>query len=287
VIRDRVVRRTAGRDLFKHWIEERMAQRGTPRELALSWCALEILVERELRRAQKSFDFELGAEELEAKDDNSLQTAAELFLAKEFKIPFYFGPTVLAKLASANVEQFLMIAGDQFEDLIANRLLRPGEVLAISPHRQEELIRQASRSFWKQIPVKVPRGQELYRLLSAIGEFSHDYTYQPTAPNDPGVNGVAITMADRDRLMNPEHLRRYPHHARLGRLLAVALAHNYLHAQQNYKCKGKFLMVLNLNRLLCVEYSLPLDYGKFKERSLDELASWIEKRPKQSKLIEV
>jgi hypothetical protein len=94
-------------------------------------------------------------------------------------------------------------------------------------------------------------------------------------------------MADRDRLMNPEHLQRYPHHARLARLLAAALAHNYLHAHQNYKCKGKLFMVLNLNRLLCVDYLLPLEYGKFKEKTLDELAGWLERRPQQQKLTAV
>jgi len=285
VIRARVLQRAGGRDLFKRWIEERENLTGTPREMAVAWRALEILIERELRHAQPSFDFELDPEELQAKDDNNLQTAAELFLAEEFKVPFYFGPSVVAKVASANIEQFLWVAGEQFEDLIANRLLKPSEVLAIPPARQDAIIRQASHALWRQIPLKVPNGQEVYRLLAAIAEFAHGYTYQPTAKNDPGVNGIAITMPDRDRLMNSEHLRRYPHHARLARLLAAALAHNLLHAHQNYKCKGKLFMVLNLNRLLCVDYMLPLDYGKFKERTLDELAGWLERRPQQPKLI--
>jgi hypothetical protein len=281
VVRARVLARSGGRDLFKQWIEDREKLTGTPRQLALAWRTLEILIERELRRSQAAFDFSLDADELAEKDDNNLQTAAELFLAKEFNVPFYFGPSVLAKLASANIEQFLTVAGDQFEDLIANRLLKPGELLAISPGRQQEIISKASRAWWQQIPARVPQGQEVYRLLSAIAEFAHGYTHQPTAPNDPGVNGVAITMADRDRLMNSEYHRLHPSHARLAKLLAAALAHNLLHAQHDYKCKGKLFMVLNLNRLLCVEHLLPLEYGKFKEKTLDELAGWLERRPTQ------
>jgi len=285
VISERVRSRAAGRVLFKEWIAEREAMEGTPRQLAIAWRALEILIERELRRNQTTFDFSLGSEELEAKEDNNLQTAAELFLAEEYKVPFYFGPTTLAKLASANIEQFLAVAGDEFEDLIASRILRPGEPLAIEPLRQQEIIQKGSREAWKQIPIKVPFGQEVFRLLTGIAEFARAYTYQPTAPNDPGVNGTAITMADRDLLMDAEHLRRHPHHARLARVLAETLAFNLLHAEQNYKCKGKLFMVLNLNRLLCVQYSLPLDYGKFKERKLEELVSWLERRPQQANLI--
>ena len=287
IIRDRVLSRAVGRVLFKDWIVERESMQGTPRQLAVAWRALEILVERELRRDQVSFDFSLGTEALEAKEDNSLQTGAELFLAKEFNVPFYFGPIILAKLASANIEQFLAVAGDEFEDLIANRVLKPGEPLAIEPMRQQEIIQKASGEAWKQIPVKVPGGQEVFRLLTGIAEFAKAYTYQPTAPNDPGVNGTAITMADRDLLMNTEHLKRHPHHARLARALAAALAFNLLHAEQNYKCKGKLFMVLNLNRLLCVQHSLPLEYGKFKEKKLDELVTWLERRPQQAKLISI
>jgi len=285
VISERVISRTAGRDLFEEWIAGQKAMEGTPRQLTVAWRALEILVERELRRDQGSFDFSLGAGELEAKNDNNLKVGAELFLAKEFGFPFYYGPTMLAKLSSANIEQFLSVAGDEFEDLIANRVLKPGEPLTIEPDRQQQIIQKASREAWEQIPTKVPRGQEVYRLLNGIAEFAHAYTYQPTAPNDPGVNGTAITMADRDRLMDSEHLKRYPHHARLARVLASALAFNLLHAEQNYKCKGKLFMVLNLNRLLCVAHSLPLEYGKFKERKLEDLVAWLDRRPKQGKLI--
>ena len=35
-------------------------------------------------------------------------------------------------------------------------------------------------------------------------------------------------------------------------------------------------MVLNLNRLLCVHFDLPLGYGLYKERPLDELCRWVD-----------
>ena len=46
-------------------------------------------------------------------------------------------------------------------------------------------------------------------------------------------------------------------------------------------------MVLNLNRLLCVHFDLPLGYGLYKERPLDALCRWVEEpfvAPKQEEL---
>ena len=34
-------------------------------------------------------------------------------------------------------------------------------------------------------------------------------------------------------------------------------------------------MVLYLNRMFCVYFDLPLEYGGFREKSLDELTGWI------------
>ena len=36
-------------------------------------------------------------------------------------------------------------------------------------------------------------------------------------------------------------------------------------------------MVLNLNRLLCVHFDLPLNYGLYKERPLSTLCQWMTK----------
>jgi hypothetical protein len=82
-------------------------------------------------------------------------------------------------------------------------------------------------------------------------------------------------MSDREKLLSPQYLEKHPDHAALADIIASALAHNLLDADLDYKCKGDRWMVLNLNRLLCVTYSLPLNYGKFKEKTLPELTKWI------------
>ena len=130
-------------------------------------------------------------------------------------------------------------------------------------------------------------GREVRGFIEAIGAFSQWMTYQPTAPNDPGVNGIAISMADREKLVDRNYLKTRPDKEKLARVLASALAHNLLEPVLDNKCKGEKWMVLNLNRLLCVHFDLLLQYGLFKEfkdqtkefkiQTLDELCMWIER----------
>jgi hypothetical protein len=275
----RVRERAGNAERFREWITTREQIDGTPRERATAWRALEILIERELRRPQKGlFDDStpLDEEELETKDDSSVQQAAELFLAREYKLPYYFGPERVSRLASLNIQQFLGLAGDVFEEAAGAALLRKPYFL--SPSRQHELMKTAARAWWDEIPRRVRHGRELRNFLEAVGRFSawYTYTYRPTAPNDPGVGGTAILMSERADLMDPGLLRKRPELRRFADILASALAHNILIEDLDYPCKKKKWMVLNLNRLLCVHFDLPLGYGKYKERPLAVLCQWLD-----------
>jgi hypothetical protein len=271
----RIREKAGGKALFNEWISAREAVEGTPRERATAWRALEVLIERELRKNQSSFDFSLGVEDLEHKDDSPLNAAAELFLCREYNLPYYFGAATLAKLATSNIEQFLWLAGDEFEEVVSAAIITPSHVADLTPARQEAIIKKAAKGLWEEIPRRAANGRAVRRFLESIGTFSRWYTFQPNAPNDPGVNGIAISMNDRDKLLTPEYLARNPDHANLAEIIASALAHNLIDADLDYKVKGDRWMVLNLNRLLCVTYQLPLNYGKFKEKSLPELAKWV------------
>lgn len=271
----RVREKAGGKTLFVDWISARETVEGTPRERVTAWRALEILIERELRKKQSTFDFSLAVEDLEHKDDSSLNAAAELFLCREYKLPYYFGAATLAKLATSNIEQFLWLAGDEFEEVVSAAIISPSHVADLAPARQEAIIKRAAKSLWDEIPRRAAHGRTVRRFLEAIGTFSRWYTFQPSAPNDPGVNGIAISMSDRDKLLSDAYLARNPDHAILADTIASALAHNLIDANLDYKVKNDRWMVLNLNRLLCVTYQLPLNYGKFKEKSLPELAKWL------------
>ena len=272
-IKDRVEKTAAGNSVFTHWLIAPHLYKGTAREQALAWRALEILMQRELNSSQRAFDFSLSINELEAKDGSDVRNAADLFISDEFKLPYYFGPSRLAALSSSNVEQFLHLAGDEFEELVAQALLKKEPLL--TPERQHAILVKGAGSFWKDIPRRARNAREVLVFLDSIGRFCRWTTYQPNAPYSPGVNGIAISMADRERLLTgakPKD-RQY---GKLADVLASCLAQNLLDATLNYKCKGANWMVLYLNRLLCAHFGLPLGYGGFREKKLKDLATWLD-----------
>ena len=279
LVSDRVKNRFGSKDRFREWIAAREAFTGTPQQRATEWRSLEILIERELRRKQKELfdDQPLAEEELAERDDSSLGNAAELFLAREHGLPYYFGTERVARLASLNIQQFLGLGGEVFEEATAAELLR--QPAPLSPERQHAIVREMAKQLWDEIPRKVRHGRALRHFLESVGNFCNDYTYQPNAPNDWAVTGTAIRMSERTQLFdaaaNPSKANEGM--VRLGEMLASALAHNLLVAHLDYKCKGERWMVLNLNRLLCAHFDLPLNYGLYKERPMRTLIQWLDR----------
>jgi hypothetical protein len=273
VIRRRVVDTTANRPIFSPWIESQKSASGSPRDRAIGWRTLEILVHREMKREQKSFEFPLDPNELAQRSDSQLKAAAELFISQEFGLPYYFGTRKLASLASWNIEQFMRLAGDEFEEVVSSRIV--GKDPTLDAGRQDALLRAASKSLWNEIPRRARNGERVLQLLDSIAQFCNQRTYEPSAPYDPGVTGIAISMEDKRSLQDQSFLDRNPGYSLLAEVLAAAIANNLLEPQLDYKVKGSTWMVLNLNRLLCVNFDLPLQYGGFKERQLGELYLWM------------
>jgi len=238
---------------------------------------LEIYIERELRKSQLTFDFwSLNPGQLEDKATSNVKGAATLFLAQEHGLPYYYGAHSLALCASSNIEQFLWLAGDAFEELVSAGIIRG--TLRLTPERQHAIIKNAADARWQNIPLRVPDGRRVRGLLEAIGQFARSITYQPNAPYAPGVTGIAINMRDRERLLDAEYRRTHPGHAELARVLGLALTHNLLEPILDHSqgTKDERWMVLYLNRFLCVYFDLPLQYGGWRQRSLNELSSWAE-----------
>lgn len=282
VVRERVITLAGATAQFREWIAVREAIQGTAYERLVSWRTLEILIERERRKAQGSFDFSLSPETLEKKDDSAVNAAAELFLAKEFGLPYYYGPAQLAALASSNIEQFLSLAGEEFEEVASAAIIKKEPVLAAE--RQQRILQRAALNRLEEIPRRVRNGREVLAFVEAIAEFAQWKTYLPNAPYSPGVTGIAVTMAEREELRNPEKAAKAGY-SKLANVIAAAIANNLLEPSLDYRCQGENLMVLNINRLFCVHYKLPLQYGGFKRRTIKELSEWIDggfKIPKKS-----
>ena len=241
---------------------------------------MEILIYRtENKKALTlGFDEESDADQLEAQEGNDVKIAAQLFLHEEFKIPFYYGISTVCRLASSNIEQFLNIAGELFDIVQTNnikKLISSEYDLSLTPEKQEDIIKKIVNLRWKDLSTNVPMFDEVKRLMDAIGQFCYNETYVPNAWNSPGINGIAITMAQRNEIKDIILKDRNHQYHKLARCLTICIAYNLIDFKLNYRCKGKEWMVLYLNRIYCAKYKLPLHNGKFKEKTLKDLLNWL------------
>lgn len=276
VVRKRVESFAASKPQYADWVASRAGVEGTLRYQLIKWRTLEILIARQQGKRQRILPFEaLSTEGLDDKDESDVRAAAELFLSKEFGFPYYFGLSKLASLGSFNVEQFIRLAGDLFEESLAAAVMRRRPQIA--PERQQRIFQGAYDTRVKDLPRRAKNGRDVLRFLDAVGQFCRDATYQPNAPYSPGVTGIAILMQEREMLLDQKHLAKHPSTAAFAAMLATAIAQNHLHAEVDYKVKGNRYMVLYLNRLLCPKYGLPLQFGSFREKPLREFITWAER----------
>lgn len=257
---------------YHSWFQE--ADALEPIERALRWREIEILVTREQGRAEIAlFDLPLTDQERKERSGSNIREAAELWLRREFGIPYYYGAQRLGKLSAENIEQYLNLSAHVFDEMLAGISLRQGAV--VSRLRQDAAFSAASDQFWTEIPERRVGGRAIQQLLRHIAKLCRSETYRPTAPYAPGVTGTALSMRDRARLLDPAVRSRIQGAPELFEALYGAIGHNLLRAETDRAVKNDFWMVLYLNRLTCVRYGLPLGYGGFREKSLEEMSAWM------------
>jgi len=279
-VKERIKEKFGKQEQYKAWISQKEELQGEPFHLLIEWRTLEIILHRESNQANL-FDFtELSEDQLQEQEGNEEKVAAQLFVYREFGIPFYYGFELVARLSSSNIEQFLTIASALFEEIRSNsikKVIRSQTTLHITPEKQQQIIQKLAGEKWKALDKRVHEFNDIKRLLDAIGELCRSETYVPNAWNAPGINGIAITMAERNllkdyALKDNTHIYHY-----LARCLVLCISYNLIDIKLNYRCKGKDLMIIYLNRRYCAKYELPLHNGRFKERNLGILAGYLTK----------
>ena len=163
----------------------------------------------------------------------------------------------MANLAFHNIEQFLRLGGELYEESLGAALIRQNPVL--SPERQQHVLFNACETRLQDLPRRA--GRDVARFLEAVGQYCQYETYRPNAPYAPGVTGIAISMADRERLAESSYRTENSPYRRFAEMLASALSQNIFRAELDRRVKGGHYMVLYLNRIACLRYRLPMGYG--------------------------
>ena len=263
-IRSRINDIGGGEPRYSEWMAGTDQLQG--REGLARLCELEVLIRRDRARAQDELfaDLPLSAQEVTNRGNSALREAAYCRMATEMNVPYYFGSDTLARLGSANIEQFLELCGDLMARLQTQDAT--GRELALSPAIQDRIVREASRRYYRNL-LQLPHGDLIQRFVDGVVRVAREEGKKPTIPYPPGVTGTALRMSDRARLRDEDE-RRMPQLEMLHRALSSAIAHNVVWIELDYRVKNSTFMVIYLNRLLCPYMNVPLGLGGFRERRL-------------------
>jgi hypothetical protein len=235
-----------------------------------------ILLTRDNAKKQMSLDIALSKDEMEDRDNSQVRSAAELFIHKELKIPYYFGFERLCVMATSNVEELLFLAAELFDGLRANQVLRKPELI-LTPSDQEKLLKEAARRKHDFIPKNHTDGLRTQRLLDSIAIYCKEKTYLPNAPYAPGVTGVRLSRTELVKLTDKSRPLGEPG-ARLARVLAECSAENLLVLRASAATTSRDSgTVFYLNRTLCALHDLPLQMGGWQDVSAGDMIKWMER----------
>lgn len=263
------------------WLDTARKKHGNVVERAVHWRMTEILIARDRKNDQQSFDFlTLSDQEFDKRQSSGLARAAEHFVRTEVGAPIYFGREMLSEVSSYNVDQYLEVTGEVFEEISAKIQYLRDNPMPLTADRQDSIIREVAKSRWDGLTRRLPRGREARTLLEGIGTFCRAQTFRESAPYAPGVTGIAITMQDRELLIDSPD-EKIKHLLGLRDVLTSLVAYNLLVPRLDHRNKDNNYVVFYLNRLLCVRFGLPLGYGGWREKKLKDLISWQEHGAKE------
>jgi len=268
--------------VYDHWINEQENKIQSPMDNAIDWRILEREIAREEKSAQKKL-FDIPLEPETEDPDSGIKAAVEFFIHDEYKIPYFYGFSKIAKLSTFNVEQFLEIASELFDEIVSQRIKnKTNDILPAK--RQEEIIQNIAKIHWEQIPKRNNNGRDIIKFLTKFKEFARAQTLNPSASYLPGITGVGITKKLYEKIIDPEIQKENKNYKRLAEILQSCIGNNYLKikydAKQGKKTKkgdeGNEVTVLYLNRLFCANFELPIGKGGWRYKTPDELCDWLE-----------
>lgn len=284
IVKNRILEKTKNNSDYKEWISEREKFDGSPREKALSWKTLEIIINRDLNNAQMKLDLGIpySYDELEEREykSSNIKEAAEFYLAVEFGLPYYFGIDELTSLSSHNIEQFLYFAGELFEESISAELIRKD--YALTPERQEKILKRSSSVRWNELSRRVPYGSNVVCFLENVCNYALKDLQKGTAsyPSAGTITGIAISVMNKDDLIDSYNNPKNKAYSLLANVLSSCLTYNLLE-MKDISQGGKKWTVLYLNRWICLHFGLPLKQGGWKSKTLNELYKWCNNKVSQ------
>lgn len=272
----RVKDRFGSIDKYRGWVEMCQGLDGTPSDKAERWKSLEILIERDRKKVQQRLFENSPAPDHKIEEKlREVAPVSRFYIRTKYEIPYHFGFDSLARLASYNVRQFLVLSSDLFDEMRNSTTL--GAAKPISPKRQQEIIQAAAEGMWENITETV-KNKKVVTFMDGVAEFCRKITELPNAPYR-AVTGIAVSHPDLKRLRDPAFLDSNARYRQLADVLSTCFARNILEQDPDARQgkSGTLHLVMYINRIYCVKYGLPTAYGGWQERSIDELCGFLDR----------
>jgi hypothetical protein len=220
--------------------------------------------ERQANKGQLSLLPEFAVPEV---SNGKTAEAAKLFVSRRAKYPYYWGFDTLSSVASGNVEQLLSTGAALVDRMIYRAELDRDK--AISAKEQEAIFRRCADDYYGALEEKHRRGSAIRQFVDNLGMFFEEVTYRPNAPIAPGVNGFGLTRQEIEAVGPTMQARE----AQVFReVLTNAVAGNVLTVRITKQGKpGAEKIVFYFNRILCLRFRLPLNYGGWQHLPTDLL----------------
>ena len=215
--------------------------------------------------AKNNIDFSL--DNISSKD----KQAGVLFWKKRAKLPLYSGFDDILSISNNNVEHFLRVFSPFVDRLIYRVELNNHTIIQLN--EQEKILKKIVSKYINNVILRLYHGDRVNQLIENLGNFFKLRTYEPNAPHAPGVTQFALSESDIKILENTKS-SGITWHNDLLEILTTAIAHNILIPEKSSKqgAKGSELKYpFSLNRLICINYSLPLQKGDFQHLRLELL----------------
>lgn len=258
---------------FSLWLEYNNKFVGSNLDKALLVKKLEILISRNLGKPQFAFDFPLIIDELLDKLDQPLEEAAKFFLCQAEEIQYYYGFDTLVKLSNNNIEQFLGFAADLFDEMLSAKIV--GNNIQISSDVQAKRIKKGVDNRWNELSKKISFGRSVINFIEKFADYAKKETYKPNAPIITGVTGFALSKSTQRKLFDKPNWYENEYYEPLLNVLSTCVSNNLLEPRIVTQGKvGEKNKVFYLNRWICIKFGLPLSYGGWKSKQVDELLQW-------------
>jgi hypothetical protein len=259
---------------FENWLNYINSFAGTQYEKALFFKKVEIIIYRTIDKPQLSFDFPFTNQELFDKMDSSVEGAAKLFIAKEFKLPYYYGFQNLVNISSNNIDMFLTFASELFEGMLSNNIA--GKEIQLTLSRQEKIIKNVVERKWKELQTLTPDSSSIITFLTNLGMYCQSVTYKPTASYAPGINGFAINPKSSLKIFNEKTWENNNLFEPLRIVITTCLSFNLLESKiVKQGAVNQEWEVFYLSRWICIRFNLPLNYGNWNKITPEQLLKWM------------